>query len=233
MLLPRILVLKAGAAEPEVAQRHGDYESWFQSSLDEGDQRCDVVEAWRGETLPRAERYGGLLITGSLLSVRDEAPWMDGLARWALSAAECGTPVLGVCFGHQLLGEALGGRVERSPAGGEHGTVRVSLTEDGQRDPLFDGLGPELDVQAAHDDALVRPPSDTGVRLLAGNAHTPWQAFAAGPNLRAVQFHPEVSDAALVDMLRVNGHTGDVRPSAVGRQILQNWDLQWVRRRAR
>lgn len=231
MLLPRVLLIKAGTAEPEIAADFGDYDAWFEATLDDGAQRCDVVEAWQGETLPRASLYGGLVITGSPCSVRDEAPWMDGLARWALAAAAAGVPVLGVCFGHQLLGEALGGRVEKNPGGGEHGSVFVELTEEGRRDPLFEGLNPRIEVLSSHDDAVVTAPKDQGVRRLAGNPSAAWQAFAAGPNLRAVQFHPEFPPEALRQLMRLRGQTGEVRPSPQGAQVLRNWDRHWVRRR--
>ena len=231
MLLPRILLIKAGAAKPAISAQFGDYDAWFQSALLDGEQRCDVVEAWAGETLPRPHLYGGLLIPGSPMSVRDEAPWMDGLARWAISAAAAGVPVLGVCFGHQLLGEALGGRVERNPNGGEHGAVSVELTEDGRRDPLFEGVGSTLEVLSTHNDALVTAPTDRGVRRLAGNPMTTWQAFAAGPNLRAVQFHPEFPPDALEHILREDGDLAVVRPTPQGARVLHNWDRHWVRGR--
>lgn len=230
MSLPRILVIKTGTAEPEIRAKYGDYERWFMEHLEGGTDRCDVAEAWSGETLPRPDRFGGLLITGSPASVRDEASWMDSLGRWALAAADAGVPVLGVCFGHQLLGEALGGRVQPNPLGGEYGTVRIELTEEGRADPLFSGLGPALDVQSAHDDALLSPPPPERAVRLAGNSRTRWQAFAAGPNLRAVQFHPEISAPILSDMLALRGQSEPVAPSAACEAVLANWDRYWVRR---
>lgn len=230
MSLPRILVVKAGTAEPEVQALHGDYDVWFQEALLRGADRCEVVEAWRGDTLPRPESYGGLLITGSLASVRDESPWMYALGRWALSAADQGIPVLGVCFGHQLLGEALGGRVEKSPAGSEYGTVRVELTDAGRADPLFDGLDDAFDVQAAHEDAIVTAPRASRAVRLAGNAHTSWQALASGANVRAVQFHPEITAEILTTALQLRAHPEPVHDAPQSSRILDNWDRYWVRR---
>ena len=229
MSLPRILVIKTGTAEPEIRAKHGDYERWFMDHLEGGTDRCDVAEAWSGETLPRPDRFGGLLITGSPASVRDEASWMDSLGRWALAAADAGVPVLGVCFGHQLLGEALGGRVEPNPAGHEVGTVEVELTEAGRADPLFAGLGPAIHVQATHGDALVSPPRGPGVVKLAGNANTPWQAFACGDAVRAVQFHPELPAQALRDLMTARGQRGTVDDLTDSAAILRNWDRAWVR----
>ncbi len=226
MTLPGLLVVKTGNTHPDVARSAGDYDAWFLDALEEGRGRCTVVRVHEGEPLPRARSFGGVILTGSPSSVRDETPWMSALGRWALEAAEQHVPVLGVCFGHQILGEALGGRVEKNPSGYEGGTVQVELTPEGRADPLFAGLPAVLEVQATHGDALVRPPRAT---RLAGNAGTEWQAFSAGPFLRAVQFHPELRESTLAALLEARGRQRPVRPSVHGTRVLANWDRSFVR----
>lgn len=226
MTLPKLLLVKTGNTHPDVARSAGDYDAWFLDAIEEGRERCSVVRVHEGEPLPRARSFAGVLITGSPSSVRDEAPWMAALAGWALEAAESGVPVLGVCFGHQLLGEALGGRVELNPAGYEGGTVHVALTPEGRSDPLFTGLPGELEVQATHADALMQPPR--AVRL-AGNDSTAWQAFAAGPKLRAVQFHPELREGVMAALLAARGRERPVRATVHGMRVLANWDEAFVR----
>ena len=107
---PRVLMIKTGTTDPAIAAQDGDYDDWFRGSSP-GDIQWTQVDAFRGEALPPAEGFDGVLVTGSPLSVRDEAPWMGALGQWMLQAAEAHVPVLAVCFGHQLVGEALGGRV--------------------------------------------------------------------------------------------------------------------------
>ncbi|AKU91888.1 glutamine amidotransferase-related protein [Vulgatibacter incomptus] len=230
MTLPRLLLLKAGSTHPDVVSACGDYDEWFRRALPGGQSRCETVAVSEGAELPSPEGYGGAIITGSPSGVRDEAPWMERLSVWALGAADGGLPILAVCFGHQLLGEALGGRVEASPRGWELGSVEVDLSPEGRDDPLFDGLPPRLVVGATHRDELVRPPSGLGARRLASNAHSPWQAFSAGPRIRAVQFHPEVDAAIAKRVLAVHGLDEPVRQSDHGRRILANWDRHFVRR---
>lgn len=220
--MARVLLVKTGSTEPALVARDGDYDDWFRAALPGGPAGCDVVAPFAGEGLPaHPERWDGILLTGSPLSVRDEAPWMAALGRWALARAEAGQPVLGVCFGHQLLGEALGGRVEANPAGREAGTVEVALTPEGQAHPLFAGLPPVLAVQATHNDALVRPPP--GAVRLAGNANTAWQAFAWGPRVACVQFHPELRPESLSTLMQLRGWEGQTRPSEHGARILASW----------
>ncbi len=212
--MPGILIVKTGTTEPQVVEQFGDYDDWFLKVLGP----ATVVAPFRGEGLPNLQGYDGVLLTGSPASVRDEEPWMAELGRWAVKAAES-VHVLGVCFGHQIIGEALGGRVGLNPQGGEMGTVRVELSEAGREDPLFEGLPPVLTVQQTHKDILLRPPQ---AEHLGGNANTLWQSFRRG-RLRCVQFHPELPPAALRSLLRVRGLEGEVLDQDHGPAVLGNW----------
>src|SRR5207248_8736486 len=107
-----------------------------------------------------------------------------------------GLPVLGVCFGHQLLARAAGGDVVQNPRGREIGTVRVPLTEAGCKDPLFSwASGAEIEVQATHVNAVDHLPC--GATVLASNENTAAQAFRLSETVAGVQFHPELWEAAL------------------------------------
>lgn len=228
MTLPRILIIKTGSTVSTLRATDGDYDDWFRAGLEQGNERVDVHPAKK--PLPDPRGWGGVILTGSPASVRDEAPWMRKLGEWALQAAEAGVPVLGVCFGHQLLGEVLGGRVEATPDGAEYGTTEVRLTDAGLGDPLFAGLPPTLAVQQTHGDAIVLPPLPDRATLLATNDACTWQAFAAGPLVRGVQFHPELRAETLQRLLDLRGRGGAVRESPHGARILRNWDERFVGR---
>lgn len=228
---PCVLVVQTGRADPSVHESHGDYPEMFARVLAQEGVEVETVAVLDGEALPYGGRYAGIIVTGSAKGVRDEEPWMAVLGRWALAMA-AHTPVLAVCFGHQLVGEALGGRVEANPKGPEWGTAHLQLTETGRRDPLFEGLQDGLRVQQLHRDVVLRPPDPHRYQLLAGSEHTALQAFAVGPWLRAVQFHPELQADSLRTILQARGWTPTlpVEDSPDGTRILRNWVRHYVRR---
>jgi GMP synthase (glutamine-hydrolysing) len=224
-----VIVVKTGTTEPTVVRDHGDYDDWFAPHLRAAGLRPILVAAHLGEA-PPSSGFDGVILTGSPLSVRDDDPWMKTLGRWTLETA-ASHPVLAVCFGHQLVGHALGGRVMLNPAGGEFGTIAIRLSPAGRGDPLFAGISEDPTVQSTHRDILAGLPP--GCTALAGNANTKVQAFAWGPRLRAVQFHPEIPPQALQQLIEVRGLGGDpgtsaVSPSHIGDRLLNNWIHTWV-----
>lgn len=240
--MKNVLLLKTGDAAPAVKLSVGDYEHWFVESLAPGGCQFDILHVHRGARLPdSAAGYDAVMMTGSPASVTQLEPWMERAADFMLGAAAGGVPVLGVCFGHQLLAYAHGARVVRNRHGREIGTVEVSLSEEGREDPLFHGLPERFSVQATHEDIVEQSPE--GATVLAGNANTRVQALAFGPLIRGVQFHPEVQPAAMralilarCEKLEVEatqrGHApgervprllAGIAPSPAGQHILRNF----------
>jgi GMP synthase (glutamine-hydrolysing) len=127
--------------------------------------------------------FDGVVISGSQSSVYDDdRPWIQTLSRWVEGAIADGLPILGVCWGHQLLAQILGGTVK----GGSYELGYVEVQQE-QADPIWDGLPDPFTVFATHSDHVVALPPDA--TLLASN-DTGVQAFRHG-RLYAVQFHPE------------------------------------------
>lgn len=228
---PHVLVVRLGEADEQVRAAIGDYPDWFAAMLEPLGVVVEDAAVYAGEALPYGGHYDGIILSGSAYGVRDEEPWMPIVGRWAVAMA-AHTPVLAVCFGHQVVGEALGGRVDVNPKGPEWGTASVALTPAGSRDPLFSGLPDTLRVQQLHNDAVVREPEPHRFVRLAGNAHTPLQAFAAGPWLRAVQFHPELTARGLQAVSEAQGWTPteEIAESGHGARIMENWVRHFVRR---
>lgn len=182
-----LVILKTGSTLPRLAATRGDYEDWIAEGM--GAHEVEVCRVAEGDPLPRPDAIGALVITGSSALVTDRLPWSEAAAAWLPEVLRRDVPVLGICYGHQLLAHALGGEVGMNPRGREIGTIEVELSPEGARDPLFAELGPRLCVSASHRQSVLALPE--GARRLAGNDADPNQAFALGERVWGVQFHPE------------------------------------------
>jgi GMP synthase (glutamine-hydrolysing) len=191
----RVLLVKTGATLARLRPRRGDYEDWFVEGLGLGWERVDLAVVCEGQTLPDPHEPAGVVVTGSSALVSAREPWSERTADWLRETLAAGTPLLGVCYGHQLLAHALGGRVGRNPRGREIGTVAVRLHPAAREDALLGGLPARLTVQATHVESVLELPP--GARLLASSDIDPHQAFACGERAWGVQFHPEF-DAEVV-----------------------------------
>ena len=119
-----ILILKTGEAPPPVKSRFGDFEDWIALGMGQPVDSLDVVSVYLGASLPSANRVSGVIVTGSPAMVTDRPDWSEASARWLANiVVEDSVPVLGVCYGHQLLAHGLGGEVGPNPKGREMGTV--------------------------------------------------------------------------------------------------------------
>jgi GMP synthase (glutamine-hydrolysing) len=131
------------------------------------------------------------VITGSHAMVTDNLPWSVGLEQWVRRLLDSQIPVFGICYGHQLLAQAAGGRVDYHPGGEEIGTVAVRLLPECGVDPIFRGLPDSFLVHVSHSQTVTRLP-ESAVRL-ASNEYEPNHAFRIGECAWGVQFHPEYS----------------------------------------
>jgi GMP synthase (glutamine-hydrolysing) len=188
-----LYVLRAGDAVPSVAAQHGEFFAWIQRAAGDVWSGTWREHDLRGEDpLPDPRLASGIIITGSAASVTERAPWMLRTEAYLREAHPSGTPILGICFGHQLLAQALGGEVSKNPCGREMGTVELSVHE---HDTLFEGLPRVLPVNATHVDSVARLPPNA--RVVGSTSLEQHAVIAFGPRTRGVQFHPEIDGAVM------------------------------------
>lgn len=183
-----LCILKAGSKLPSLVTTAGDFHDWVISGMRVTAHPIRTVDA-RREELPHYEDLSGVVITGSSAMVTDHEPWSERAAQWLIGVVQHDIPMLGICYGHQLLAYALGGKVSDNPAGIEVGTVKTTLTDNAQNDLLLKGLSSPLTVQASHKQSVRELPAHA-VRL-ASSLMDVNHAFRMGEHVWGLQFHPE------------------------------------------
>lgn len=133
--------------------------------------------------IPDSFRYDGFVVTGSSASVYWDREWIGRLKRWVGDAVQAGLPALGVCYGHQLLADVMGGRVKGM---GEYEIGYRTVTQDG-KNRLLDGIDETMTVFTTHSDHVVKEPP--GATVFAKNKYG-IHGFRKD-RVFAVQFHPE------------------------------------------
>lgn len=186
-----LLLLNSVTWGPEynLADPMADVAEWFRDVLG-GEKACLEVRHALDPAPPRLDYYSALILTGSPAAAYTREAWIEQLKDLVREACERRLPTLGVCFGSQLIAEALGGKAAPNPQGWEIGNTEVVLTQEGLTDPLFEGFPERCEVIQSHQDYVLALPPDAV--LLASNDHSRVQAYGLGDSLRAVQFHPEM-----------------------------------------
>lgn len=186
-----ILILQTGdvPAGIRAAGNLENFDGMFRSAADYGAHPVEVIHVQK-EALPaKTSDYGGVIITGSPAMITDREAWSEKSAAWLRRAISDGVPVLGVCYGHQLVAHALGGVVGWHPRGMELGTHTVTLAAGPARHPLLCTLPRSFPANLAHSQSVLTPPR--GAQVLASSAHEPYQILVYGEQTLTLQFHPE------------------------------------------
>ena len=225
-----IVVLKTGDPVEPIGQQRGSFARMIREA---------AGDAWGGEwaehdvrtadPFPDPSLVSAFVLTGSSANVPDRLPWMLRTEAYLRAAAGAhagrGTPMLGLCFGHQILAQALGGEVVKNPRGREIGTVMVHRTAGvtggaGAAEAWLEGVPASFLANASHIDTVARLPP--GARRLGTTSLDDNAIFAVGESIRCVQFHPEFD--ADVTSGYVAARTGAITaegldPAAIARTV--------------
>jgi GMP synthase (glutamine-hydrolysing) len=175
-----------GDPVPRVLAQRGGYASLIRECAPNVAAPWRAFDVRRLDVLPELTDSLGVIVTGSASSVVDMEPWMVRTAECLGELVRNQVPLLGICFGHQLLGHALGGRVARNPRGREMGTVELTLSRP---DPVIGDAG-SWHVNSTHLDTIVELPPNS--QLLGATRLEPHAAVRFGAAAWGVQFHPEL-----------------------------------------
>lgn len=189
----KLTIIETGLVPEAICSAFEDYPAMFRRMMAGlGDFTFETVSVVKGEVLPRPQELEGVMITGSPAGVYDPEPWLGSLTEFIQQAAGQNLPMVGICFGHQILAEALGGKVVKSDKGwgvGRH-TYEVVACPDfvGEACPA------EISAAVSHQDQVVTLPP--GAHIIAASDFTPYAGlYYPGAPALSFQCHPEFSDA--------------------------------------
>jgi GMP synthase-like glutamine amidotransferase len=176
----------------------GDYGDMFEEMVASADPTATVVryDARNGVLPERPDDCDGWLLTGSSASVYDVEPWIDRLAGFVRAVHDAHVACVGICFGHQLLGHALGGRTERATVGWGVGALPMTITHP---EPWMEPALSTPTLLYSHQDQVTALPADG--QVLASAAHCPIAMLAIGEDIIGIQAHPEFGAAYVQALL--------------------------------
>lgn len=233
-----LLLIHAGYPPEDLRACLGDQADWFRAAIGAAGRDLMVVRPFLDEALPDPAGIDAAIITGSWSMVTDREPWSERTADWLRRAMSADTPLLGVCYGHQLMAHALGGRVDYHPQGREIGMREITLTDAAKDDALLEGLPDAFPAHLTHAQSVLTVPE--GAVVLGRSEHDPHQILRYGPNALSIQFHPEFTPTIMsvcleryANTYQREGHNvaeliGMLQPTVAARTILRRFVAKHV-----
>jgi GMP synthase-like glutamine amidotransferase len=181
-------ILKTDEVRPEWAPEFGEYPDMFIRLLQQADPILEfrVYDVEHGQYPTDIDEVDAYLMTGSKSSVYDDKPWIAALMDFVGELDRRRKKLVGICFGHQLVAHALGGKTEKSAKGWG---VGIHTHRFGEVPSWHDHGDPSLDILVSHQDQVIS--NATGARVLAGSEFCENAVCQVGDHILTFQGHPE------------------------------------------
>lgn len=187
--LKNVYIFKVGETFENTKNKLGDFDDWVLNCVATKDLTIKTIDILKGEPLPPFSSTMGVIITGSHAMVTEEHQWSVAIEEWIRQATKYQIWILGICYGHQLVGKALGGKSDFNPNGKEIGTVTIFTNPKVKEDPLFEEVPAAFNANVTHLQSVLTLPE--GAEVLGYNSHDNHQIVRYDQSIWGVQFHPE------------------------------------------
>ena len=205
----KIGILQTGTSPDELKPTHGDYDDLFKRMLGGRGFVFQTFRVFDGELPSSVEAADGWLITGSRFGVYEDHDWIPPLEDFLRAAYGAGVPIVGICFGHQILAQALGGRVEKFGGGWSVGATVYDTTN-----------GHQEQMMAWHQDQVIEIPE--GAEVIGSSEFCANAVLAYGNRALTVQPHPEFTPEFMADLLIARR---DILPEHIAEQASDRMNL--------
>ena len=208
-------ILETGLINEKLSDRFDPYPVMFARLLNRADQDLEYqpYSVIRGEMPNSIHDCDGWLITGSRHGAYENLDWMLALERFIRELHSAAVPLVGICFGHQIIAQALGGEVVKSDSGWGIGLQTYEIDK-----PLgwMAEVPEQLRIYSFHQDQVSVLPA--GASVFSSSEFCPYAGLSYGDSIISIQAHPEIEEAyelALIDM-----YGGNIVPQAVAAEAL-------------
>ena len=220
-----ITIIECGKTLPEVEVDFGSAPDRIIKICNDSNIKFNCVQPYKGDRL-NIHKSDALIFTGSSKSVYEEYEWISYLEERIIESVKFNMPILGICFGHQLVAKSLGGEVVLNPNGWELGTYPICINEQGRASSIMQGMKNNDVVYQSHQDCVMSLP-EKAIELAYNNKGN--QAFQINDNVFGVQFHPEFTFNVIKRYVDVRSKLGvkvdnrKISVSESGKNILNNF----------
>lgn len=187
----KIGVLQTGHLPDDMIPQYGDYDDIFKALLADPAWEIDAYAVVDNEFPESAEEADAWLITGSRHGAYEDHDWIEPLEDLVRDIHARKQPLIGICFGHQIIAQALGGRVEKFDGGWAVGQTS------------YDIEGNNVTLNSWHQDQVVERPAEA--RVLGGNEFCENGVLAYGDHIWTVQPHPEFGNDIIGELIETRG----------------------------
>ena len=200
----KLLIISAGPGIDQIRDQYGHATDWISNLVTSSNIQIDTNNIYANEDFDKSY-YDGWIITGSASSVIDNHDWIKLLKNKIIYANKYSIPILGICFGHQIISSALGGDVTHNDRGWELGSYKIDITEAGLSSKLFNNIELNDYFYFSHEDIVSKLP--IGAVELANNSMG-LQSFSVANQIFGVQFHPEFTVDIMDQYVKVRYEKG-------------------------
>ncbi|MEM1021574.1 MAG: type 1 glutamine amidotransferase [Pseudomonadota bacterium] len=197
----RIAVLQTGRTIPEALDAHGDYDEMCKAMIGRAPDQAETFAVLDGDFPPSLDPYDVIVITGSKHGIYEDLPWIAPTEDLIRQAMQDGKRMIGICFGHQIMAQALGGRAEKSEKGLGVGLMPYDFISS-------DGSRTRKHLYAWHQDQVLEAPP--GTKVIATSDFCPIAGLRYGDQAISLQPHPEFTKAYMTALIeaRCDSHLG-------------------------
>ncbi|WP_228200595.1 glutamine amidotransferase [Arcobacter peruensis] len=215
-------MLKVGETFLLTKEKLKDFDTWILKFLKKTKTRIKIIDILSKDKLPNINSAKGFIISGSHEMVTDELTWSLLLEKYIKKISKTNIPLLGICYGHQLIAKALGGKSDFNKNGKEIGIVKIKNLSFKNKDPLLKNFPKKFDAFETHYQTVIKLPAKA--KILAKNSKDNTQAARFESNIWGVQFHPEFDKEIMKEYILNQKETiKDLRSCDISNTVLKNF----------